>query len=96
MPSDMLKGVYQITRPQKPLPLVFDSPHSGRIYPDDFGHACPAALLAAAEDNQLDELYADAPSHGAVLLCALFPRTYIDANRGLADIDPSLLAEKWP
>jgi N-formylglutamate deformylase len=96
MPGDAMKGVYEVKRPQSALPLVFDSPHSGREYPADFGHACPADALYGAEDNLLDALYADAPTHGVTLLCALFPRTYIDANRGLDDIDPALLAEAWP
>jgi len=78
------------------LPLVFDSPHSGGAYPDDFRHAAPRDVLRAAEDTHVEALFAAAPAHGAPLLEALFPRSYIDANRGLADIDPSLLADAWP
>ena len=32
-------------------PLVVDSPHSGRAYPEDFGHAAPLALLRRAFDQ---------------------------------------------
>ena len=77
-------------------PIVYDSPHSGRHYPDDFGHAAPLALLRRAEDAFVDELIADAPGEGIWLLAALFPRSYIDPNRHEADIDESLLAEPWP
>ena len=94
--ADFIGGIYKVTRPEKPLPLVFDSPHSGREYPADFGHACAPALLTGAEDNHVDELFQDVPDHGGTLLCALFPRTYIDPNRALTDIDTGLLAEKWP
>lgn len=79
-----------------PLPLVFDSPHSGAVYPPDFGHAAPLDLLRRAEDAFVDELFADAPSHGAGLLAALFPRSYIDPNRHVGDIDLSLLDGDWP
>lgn len=78
------------------VPVVFDSPHSGAIYPSDFGHACPIRRLREAEDTAVDELIASAPAHGAALLCALFPRSYIDVNRALADLDESLLDAPWP
>ena len=43
-------------------PVVVDSPHSGRDYPEDFGHAAPIDLLRRAEDAFVDELIADAPA----------------------------------
>ncbi len=79
-----------------PVPVVFDSPHSGRAYPADFGAALPVEALRSAEDAFVDELFAAAPEHGAVLLCALFPRSYIDANRADDDIDPRLIEGDWP
>ncbi|HEY3148909.1 MAG TPA: N-formylglutamate amidohydrolase [Dongiaceae bacterium] len=78
------------------LPLVFDSPHSGRDYPEDFGHAVPVELLRRAEDAFVDELIESVPSHGATLLQALFPRSYIDPNRHEHEIDPAMLGEAWP
>ncbi len=90
-----MENVYKIIRPDSALPLVFDSPHSGRDYPDDFGHACALSALQSAEDNHVDELFETAPRYGATLLCALFPRTYIDANRAEADIDTGLVDGKW-
>lgn len=89
--------VYCVTGPEKPdIPLIFDSPHSGRIYPADFQYACSREALELAEDNDVDVLFESAPRHGATLLCALFPRTYIDVNRAEDDIDMELLAEPWP
>ncbi|NUB26104.1 N-formylglutamate amidohydrolase [Azospirillum brasilense] len=78
------------------LPVFFDSPHSGTVYPRDFAFVCPASTLRQAEDTHVDELFAHAPEHGATLLCALFPRTYIDANRAIDDIDPAILDGRWP
>ena len=78
------------------VPLVFDSPHSGTTYPDDFDHCVPRAVARQAEDTYVEELYAAAPSLGAVLVEALFPRAYVDPNRQLCDIDTELLADEWP
>ena len=78
-----------------PLPLVFDSPHSGEDYPDDFDHAPPRAEVRRAEDTHVARLYRCAPRHGATLIEATFPRSYIDPNRGLAEVDPELLADAW-
>ena len=95
--TDFLADIYEIARPQGPSsPLVFDSPHSGSVYPADFNYACSADLLAKAEDTFVDRLFADAPSFGAPYLKALFPRTYIDPNRTLDDIDEELLTAVWP
>jgi N-formylglutamate deformylase len=78
------------------LPIVVDSPHSGRHYPADFGHAAPFELLRRGEDLFIDQLYANAPRLGATLVAANFPRAYIDPNRVLEDIDEALLDTPWP
>jgi len=78
------------------VPLLLDSPHSGTRYPADFNFVCPFPLLRQAEDTYVDELFCMAPDLGATYLCALFPRSYIDANRAPDDIDPSMLDGEWP
>lgn len=78
------------------VPVVFDSPHSGTRYPADFQFICPLPLLRQAEDTYVDELFAVAPDHGATLICALFPRAYVDVNRAADDIDPDILDGPWP
>jgi N-formylglutamate deformylase len=82
--------------PADSLPLVLDSPHSGNFYPADFDYRCPLPALRRAEDAYVDELYAAAPAHGATLIAALFPRSYIDANRAPDDLDPAILARPLP
>jgi len=77
-------------------PLVCDSPHSGTMYPHDFGHAITHAQLRAGEDTHVDQLWSAAPAVGASLLMAKFPRTYIDPNRTLNDIDELLIDDVWP
>jgi N-formylglutamate amidohydrolase len=78
------------------IPVVFDSPHSGTSYPPDFGFTVPQHLLRMAEDTHVDKLYSAAPACGATLISAQFPRSYIDCNRSLLDIDAALLSAPWP
>lgn len=77
-------------------PLVFDSPHSGVNYPDDFPYAVDPADLRRAEDTHVDALFDFCAELGAPLVAANFPRSYIDANRSLDDIDCDLLDAPWP
>lgn len=76
-------------------PLVLDSPHSGVAYPDDFRHICDPAVLRRAEDTHVEKLYDFAPALGVAWIEALFPRSYIDVNRGLGEIDLAMLAGPW-
>jgi N-formylglutamate deformylase len=77
-------------------PLVLDSPHSGVDYPEDFAPACEMAVLRKAEDTHVEKLYAFAPSLGVAWIEALFPRSYLDANRNTTELDVELLQETWP
>ena len=88
---------FEVRKPgADPVPLVVDSPHSGIEYPDDFRPAVPPEKLRQAEDAFVDDLYASTPALGATLIAARFPRSYIDPNRSLLDIDTSLLDSPWP
>ncbi len=78
------------------IPLVFDSPHSGQHYPPDFAYACAFAHLRKAEDTDVDDLYSFAPALGGTLVAAEFPRSYIDPNRRVEDIDTSMINGDWP
>ncbi len=93
---EKIEGVYELTTPQNALPLVFDSPHSGQDYPEDFRFTCPVEILKNAEDNDVESFFLNAADYGGSFIHALFPRTYIDVNRAADDIDPDLLAEAWP
>lgn len=96
MHKETLPGIYTLIEPDAALPLVFDSPHSGTVYPADFDFGCAFSALEKAEDKYVDELFAAAPEMGAALLCAEFPRSYIDVNRCERDIDTDLLEDVWP
>jgi hypothetical protein len=55
-----------------PIALVFDSPHSGERYPDDFDHEPPRSLVRQAEGTHLARLLSERAR--ATLIEALFPR----------------------
>lgn len=93
--KESVNGIYTLIRPKDGLPLVFDSPHSGTAYPQDFDFACEFSVLEKAEDKYVDELFMHAPDAGATFLHADFPRSYIDVNRCDKDIDIDLLEEIW-
>ncbi|MGH8704369.1 MAG: N-formylglutamate amidohydrolase [Burkholderiales bacterium] len=81
-------------------PLILDSPHSGNRLPDDFCAIVTETELRDTEDCYVDELYDAAPRHGAALLAATFPRSYIDPNRHPGDVDRELIEglveADWP
>ena len=88
---------FHLRRPTaKAIPLVCDSPHSGILYPDDFGYALPFQTLRKGEDTDVHVLWEALPSVGATLLAANFPRSYVDPNREVEDIDASMLDSAWP
>jgi N-formylglutamate amidohydrolase len=78
--------------------VVCASPHSGRDYPEGFLRASALAEtdLRRSEDGYVDRIFSAAPRLGAPLLCALFPRTYVDANREPFELDPSMFEEALP
>ncbi|MDQ8029762.1 MAG: N-formylglutamate amidohydrolase [Brevundimonas sp.] len=73
--------------------LVFASPHSGDLYPDDLDAdpSLPLSSLRSAEDALVDRLIAAGPDHGATLVLARYGRAYVDLNRDPADLDPQLI-----
>ena len=78
-----------------PAAAVFDSPHSGTAYPEDFRSIAPMTEIRRSEDAFVDELFGSAPGHGAAMIAATFPRIYIDPNRDLIDLDPAMLDGPW-
>lgn len=72
--------------------LVFASPHSGVLRPDDMRPApgLSEASLRSAEDVAVDTLLDAAADHGVPLVRGLVSRTYVDLNRAADEIDPDL------
>lgn len=74
-------------------PVIFASPHSGRDYPADFVRAAvlDRRTLRSSEDAFVDDLFAAAPDHGAPLMCARYPRAFVDLNRSADELDPAVI-----
>lgn len=79
-------------------PVVFNSPHSGRIYPSEFvarSKLDPHALRRS-EDYYVDEVFEDVVHLGMPLMRANFPRAYLDVNREPYELDPMMFADPLP
>jgi N-formylglutamate amidohydrolase len=79
-------------------PLVFASPHSGRLYPQEMMAASvlDAETIRRSEDALVDALVLGATDHGAVVITAAYARAYIDVNREPYDLDPSMFEDELP
>ncbi len=77
-------------------PLLIDLPHGGDIYPEDFNFSCSHHSLELCEEKYLDEFFIPpVTALGGAVLKANFPRTYVDVNRAVNDIDQLLLDTPW-
>jgi N-formylglutamate amidohydrolase len=80
------------------LPVVFNSPHSGRCYPADFlaASCLDERAIRRSEDTYVDELFMPVVGHGAPLIRANFPRAWLDVNREPYELDPKMFAGNLP
>lgn len=80
------------------MPFVFNSPHSGRLYPGSFLAASKLSSLdiRRSEDVFVDQLFSGVVALGAPLLAAQFPRAWLDVNREPYELDPKLFTENLP
>ncbi|MBI3673437.1 MAG: N-formylglutamate amidohydrolase, partial [Rhizobiales bacterium] len=79
-------------------PAVFNSPHSGRTYDQAFvsqSRLTPTALRKS-EDCYVDELFMACVGHGAPLLRAHVPRSFVDLNREPYELDPRMFQGELP
>lgn len=87
---------FETIRPRRLVsPLVFNSAHSGRVYPERFLAMTRLDHLSIrqSEDAWVDEIFARGPHLGAPLLRAHFPRAYLDVNREPWELDPTMFVE---
>ena len=84
--------------PQWRAPIIFNSPHSGSVYPDDFLIASRIDLptLRRSEDSFMDELIADLSRRGFPVVRVNFPRSYVDVNREPYELDPRMFSGRLP
>ena len=94
-----LEPAFEIIEPVRlQVPLVFNSPHSGTVYPQRFLAASrlDAFALRRTEDTLADALFLHATTLGAPLMRARFPRSYLDVNREPYELDPRMFDGRLP
>lgn len=97
--ADSIDPPFEILAPDDILaPFIFNSPHSGRIYPRAFVEQARLdfGALRRSEDSFVDELFADVVSAGMPLMRALFPRAFLDLNREPYELDPRMFDGRLP
>src|SRR6516164_8743461 len=79
-------------------PILFNSPHSGRVYPREFllASRLDLATLRRSEDSFVDELISGVLDRGHPLVRAHFPRCYVDVNREPYELDPRMFEGRLP
>lgn len=79
-------------------PVIFASPHSGKVYPRQMTDllSVPLRDLQRTEDAFVEELYADAPRQGTILLHANYARAFVDLNRDARELDADMFADGVP
>jgi N-formylglutamate deformylase len=78
--------------------VVFNSPHSGSVYPHAFLTASrlEVTTLRRSEDSFVDELALGVVERGYPLMRAHFPRCYVDVNREPYELDPRMFEGRLP
>jgi N-formylglutamate amidohydrolase len=97
--SDEFDPPYDVIEPdQWRGPVVFNSPHSGSVYPRSFliSARLDHATLRRSEDSFVDELIAGVVTRGYPMMRAHFPRCYVDVNREPYELDPRMFDGRLP
>src|SRR5579871_2785814 len=78
--------------------VLFNSPHSGRVYPRGFllTSRLDLATLRRSEDSFVDDLIAGLVERGHPIMRAHFPRCYVDVNREPYELDPRMFDGRLP
>jgi len=79
-------------------PVLFNSPHSGSLYPRAFLEATrlDVPTLRRSEDSFVDDLTSGVVAQGFPLMRAHFPRCYVDVNREPYELDPRMFEGRLP
>ncbi len=94
-----LSPPFEIVEPAEwRAPIIFNSPHSGSVYPDEFLNASRIDLgaLRRSEDSFMDELIGGLSDRGFPVVRVNFPRSYVDVNREPYELDPRMFSGRLP
>jgi N-formylglutamate amidohydrolase len=94
-----LSPPFEIVEPARwRAPIIFNSPHSGSVYPLEFLNASriDLAALRRSEDSFMDELIGGLSARGFPTVTVNFPRSYVDVNREPYELDPRMFSGRLP
>ena len=97
--DEELQPPFEIAEPAAwRAPIIFNSPHSGSVYPDEFLKISRIDLagLRRSEDSFMDELIAGLSALGFPTVNVNFPRSYVDVNREPYELDPRMFSGRLP
>jgi N-formylglutamate deformylase len=97
--KDELDPAFEVLEPASCRgPIVFNSPHSGNVYPRTFlsTSRLDMATLRRSEDSFVDELIIGVLKRGHPVMRAHFPRCYVDVNREPYELDPRMFEGRLP
>lgn len=96
---DEFSPPFEIVEPTRwRAPIIFNSPHSGRIYPDSFLRVSRLSVdqLRRSEDFMVDGLIGHLAEAGFGVVRVHFPRCYVDVNREPYELDPRMFHGRLP
>ncbi len=99
VPADELDTPFEVLEPAELRgAVVFNSPHSGRVYPRAFlaSARLDLAALRRSEDCFVDELLLGLVPRGYPVMRAHFPRCFVDVNREPYELDPRMFDGRLP
>jgi N-formylglutamate deformylase len=97
--ADMIDPPFEVAEPSTiAAPFLFNSPHSGIIYPRAFVEQARLDLqsLRRSEDTFVDTLFSAVTEAGMPFMRAHFPRCYVDVNREPYELDPRMFEGRLP
>ena len=97
--DDAISPPFEIHEPETwRAPIIFNSPHSGSVYPAEFLAATRIDhdMLRRSEDSFMDEIVGHLADEGFPVMRVHFPRCYVDVNREPYELDPRMFDDRLP
>lgn len=97
--TDLIDPPFEVVEPLTiAAPFLFNSPHSGLVYPKSFVEQARLDLqsLRRSEDSFVDTLFGSVAEIGMPFMRAHFPRCYVDVNREPYELDPRMFEGRLP
>ncbi len=97
--DDELTCPFEIVEPATwRAPIIFNSPHSGSVYPRSFLEASriDVSALRRSEDSFMDDMITGLSRMGFAVVKVNFPRSFVDVNREPYELDPRMFNGRLP